>query len=78
MLDYIKKLIADYQAAHPAQLPTVYVGTQRGYLTGKPTDVATYAGVVVLTTSAGNAVGVQVSNILFVSLGEPEMESAGL
>ena len=78
MLDYIKKLIEAYQAAHPGQLPDIYVGTQRGYVGGKPIDVATYPAVVVIATAAGNSVAVLVDNILFVSSTEPEMESAGL
>jgi hypothetical protein len=78
MLDYIKKLIADYQVAHPGALPDIYVGTQRGYVAGKPIDVETYPTVAVIATSAGTSVGVLVSNILFVSSTEPEMESAGL
>lgn len=77
MLDYIKKLIADYQVAHPGALPDVYVATMRGYVAGKPIDVATYPTVAVIATATGN-VGVLVENILFVSTTEPEMESSGL
>ena len=78
MLDFIKKLIADYQLTHPADLPQLYVGTPRGYVVGKPVDVDTFPDVVVIATAAGNSVGVVVSNILFVATSEPEMESAGL
>jgi hypothetical protein len=78
MLDYIKKIIGDYQLAHPGQLPDIYVGTQRGHVAGKPIDVATYPTVIVIATAAGNSVGVLIDNILFVSTAEPEMESAGL
>jgi hypothetical protein len=78
MLDYIKKIISDYQVANPGLLPDIYVGTQRGYVAGKPIDVATYPTVVVLATAASGSVGVLVANILFVSTTEPEMESAGV
>ena len=78
MLDFIKKLIADYKLTHPTDLPQLYVGTPRGYVVGKPVDVDTFQDVVVIATAAGNSVGVVVSNILFGTTAEPEMESAGV
>jgi hypothetical protein len=78
MIEYIKKLITDHKVTDPAGLPDIYLGTQRGYVVGKPTDVDSFPSLVVVTTTSGNAVGVVISNILFVSQTEPEMESAGL
>jgi hypothetical protein len=79
MIDYIKKLIADYKASvDPNGLPDLYYCTERGYIAGKPEDVVSYSGVVEVRTRSGHSVGVLVSNILFVCAVEPEMESTGM
>jgi hypothetical protein len=79
MIDYIKKLIADYKASvDPNGLPDLYLCTQRGYIAGKPEDVTSYEDVVAMRTRSGHSVGVLVSNILFVCSVEPEMESTGM